>query len=73
MNPKTEIDRSVIGPDTPFRLGVAAAVAFLDGIMGERCLRRAVNRGLLAVETIGNRYTTLRDIEKMRQLCREGA
>jgi len=74
MVPKTDFDRSAVGPDTPLRLAVAASIAFPDGSMGERGLRRAVKRGQLAVETIGNRfYVTLRDIDAMRQLCRAGA
>lgn len=60
-----------IGPDTPLRLPVAAAVAFPDGSMTVSGLRRERDRGRLAVEQIaGKDYTTLAAIDRMREQCR---
>ena len=62
--------REEIGPDTPLRLGVAAALAFPDGSMTASGLRRESARGRLVIERIaGKDYTTL-TIERMRDLCR---
>ena len=56
----------------PLRLPVAAQIAFPDGSMSERGLKREIDRGRLAFERIaGKTYTTLRDIKRMRELCRE--
>src|SRR5436190_16381318 len=58
-------------PDTPLRLGVAAALAFPDGSMTASGLRREAARGRLLIERIaGKDYTTLASIERMRELCR---
>jgi hypothetical protein len=60
-----------VGPNTPLRLGVAAALAFPDGSMTASGLRRERDRGRLVVERIAGRdYTTLGYIERMRELCR---
>jgi hypothetical protein len=60
-----------IGPDTPLRLDVAAAVAYPDGSMSGSGLRLEAGRGRLVIErTAGKDYTTLRHIEAMRGLCR---
>ena len=60
-----------VTPDTPLRLGVAAAIAFPDGSMTAAGLRREAARGRLIIERIaGKDYTTLANIECMRQLCR---
>ena len=60
-----------ITPDTPLRLSVAAALAYPDGSMTASGLRREARRGRLAFErTAGKDYTTLANIERMRQLCR---
>jgi hypothetical protein len=60
-----------IRPDTPVRLSVAAALAFPDGSMTASGLRRENARGRLVVERIaGKDYTTLANIEHMRELCR---
>ena len=57
--------------DTPLRLSVAAALAFPDGSMTASGLRREGARGRLVVERIaGKDYTTLANIERMRDLCR---
>ena len=51
--------RDEIGPDTPLRLGVAAALAFPDGSMTASGLRREGARGRLVIERIaGKDYTT---------------
>src|SRR5712691_8215419 len=64
-------DVGIITPSTPLRLEVAARLGFPDGSMRVAGLRRQIARGQLAYEIIGNRhYTTLKDIEEMRQLCR---
>src|SRR5450755_1833506 len=60
-----------IGPDTPLRLSVAAALAFPDGSMTASGLRRESVRGRLVIERIaGKDFTTLANIERMRELCR---
>src|SRR5258707_42894 len=60
-----------ITPDTPLRLGVAAALAFPDGSMTASGLRREAERGRLVIERVaGKDFTTLANIERMRQLCR---
>jgi hypothetical protein len=60
-----------VTPDTPLRLGVAAALAFPDGSMTASGLRREGARGRLAIERIaGKDFTTLANIERMRELCR---
>lgn len=61
----------LITPTTPFRLKVAAALAFPDGSMSEKALREMGHARRLTVEKIrGKDYTTLADIEEMRKLCR---
>lgn len=66
---KVDIDN--ITPTTPLRLETAARIAFPDGSMTLRGLRREAARGRLAIEVIaGKHYTTLSDIEDMRRLCR---
>jgi len=63
--------REDIGPDQPLRLAVAAVLAFPDGSMRASGLRREAARGRLVVERIaGKDYTTLANIERMRELCR---
>src|SRR5580704_14012405 len=60
-----------VTPATPLRLGVAAAIAFPDGTMSAAGLRREAARGRLVIERIaGKDYTTLANIERMRELCR---
>jgi hypothetical protein len=61
----------MIGQNAPLRLGVAAALAFPDGSMTASGLRREAMRGHLVIERIaGKDYTTLANIERMRELCR---
>jgi hypothetical protein len=63
--------RSEIREDMPLRLAVAAAIAYPDGSMTASGLRREAARGRLVIErTAGKDYTTLRDIGRMRELCR---
>lgn len=63
--------RDQIALDTPLRLGIAAALAFPDGSMTASGLRREATRGRLAIERVaGKDYTTLANIERMRELCR---
>src|SRR5450759_4644137 len=60
-----------VGPNTPLRLLLAAAMAFPDGSMTASGLRREAARGRLIIERIaGKDYTTLANIERMRELCR---
>jgi hypothetical protein len=60
-----------VRPDTPLRLEIAAALAFPDGSMTASGLRREGARGRLVIERIaGKDYTTIANIERMRQLCR---
>jgi hypothetical protein len=63
--------RDQIADDAPLRLGVAAALAYPDGSMTASGLRREAKRGRLVIErTAGKDYTTLRNIEHMRERCR---
>jgi hypothetical protein len=63
-----------IGPDSPIRLGVAAKIAFPMGGLTVSGLRKEINRGTLEVEEIaGKQYTTLANIKRMREKCREAA
>ena len=63
--------RESITADTPLRLSVAAVLAYPDGSMTASGLRREANRGRLAIErTAGKDYTTLANINRMRELCR---
>ena len=60
-----------VTPDTPLRLEIAAAIAFPDGSMTAAGLRRDAARGRLVIERIAGKYfTTLANIERMRELCR---
>jgi len=60
-----------VRPDTPLRLSVAATLAFPDGSMTASGLRREGARGRLVIERVaGKDYTTLANIEQMRELCR---
>lgn len=62
---------SDIPRDAPLRLAVAAKIAFPDGSMGAPGLRKERDKGRLTTEMIaGKEYTTLADIERMRELCR---
>jgi len=66
MTPPCEYDK-----DKPIRLDVAARIAFPDGSIGPKGLRKERDRGRLTTEIIaGKEYTTLKAIEKMRELCR---
>jgi hypothetical protein len=57
--------------DAPLRLSIAASLAFPDGTMKASGLRREAARGRLVIERIaGKYYTTLKHIERMRELCR---
>jgi len=63
--------REQIEPNTPLRLNVAATLAFPDGSMSASGLRREAARGRLIIERIaGKDFTTLANIEQMRELCR---
>jgi hypothetical protein len=63
--------RDEIGPDTPLRLDVAAALAFPDGSITAASLRREHALGHLDIYRIaGKPFTTLADIAKMQALCR---
>ena len=68
---KSQFDQAKINSDTPIRLTIAAALAFPDGSMTASGLRRESARGRLVIERIaGKDYTTLANIERMRELCR---
>ena len=63
--------RDQIADSAPLRLDTAAALAYPDGSMTASGLRREAKRGRLVIErTAGKDYTTLRNIEHMRELCR---
>lgn len=68
---KESVLASGLDPDTPLRLRIIAAIAFPDGSMTASGLRREADRGRLIIERIaGKDYTTLANIQRMRQLCR---
>jgi hypothetical protein len=57
--------------DTPLRLADAVRFGFPAGGMTVSGLRREINRGRLDVELIaGKQFTTLANIERMREKCR---
>jgi hypothetical protein len=61
-----------IGPDTLLRLKDAVSIAFPMGGMTVSGLRKERDRGRLVVEKIaGREFTSLRNIEKMREKCRD--
>ena len=63
--------KSEVAPDAPLRLEIAATMAFPDGSMTASGLRREGARGRFVIERIaGKDYTTLANIERMRELCR---
>ena len=63
--------RDEMNEDSPLRLSVAAKLAFPDGSMSASGLRREAARGRLVIERIaGKDFTTLANIERMRELCR---
>src|SRR5947209_13931603 len=58
-------------PDHPLRLEDAIKYGFPSGGMTVSGLRREAARGRLMIERIANKdFTTLRNIEEMRKLCR---
>jgi hypothetical protein len=72
-SPRPDVSESLveIGPQTPLRLKIAAALAYPDGSMTASGLRKEAARGRLVIErTAGKDYTTLHAIEEMRKLCR---
>jgi hypothetical protein len=63
-------DPNSIGPDTPLRLEIAAAIAFPDGGMTASGLRKEHSKGRLEFERIANKdFVTLKQIEEMRKKC----
>jgi len=65
------LDLKSVGPDTPLMLKIAADLVFLDGTMTVAALRTERDRGRLVIERIANKeYTTLANMESMRQQCR---
>jgi hypothetical protein len=57
--------------DRPIRLSKAAELAFPDGSMTASGLRREAAKGRLVIERIaGKDYTTLANVQRMRELCR---
>jgi hypothetical protein len=71
MSRGTQITPADIGPDTPLRLETAAQIAFPGGGMTVSGLRKERDRKRLVVEKIaGKEFTTLRNIERMREQCR---
>ncbi|WP_260854938.1 excisionase [Mesorhizobium amorphae] len=60
-----------VSRDAPIRLDVAAKIAFPDGSMGAKGLRKERDKGNLVTEMIaGKEYVTLAEIERMRERCR---
>jgi hypothetical protein len=68
---KTLLARNQVGPDDPLRLNVAASLAYPDGSMTASGLRREASKGRLVIErSAGKDYTTLANIQHMREKCR---
>ena len=66
LSPSERVD-----DNAPLRLSTAAALAFPDGSMTASGLRREAMRGRLVIERIaGKDFTTLANINRMRELCR---
>jgi hypothetical protein len=64
--------RDEIGGDVPLRLDHAAEIAFPNGGMTGKGLRREGLRGRLAIMRInGKLFTTLADIREMCRQCRD--
>lgn len=64
-------DRSGFDRREPIRLALAARIAFPDGSIGVKSLRRQRDAGRLVTEMVGGKeFTTLAAIEEMRGLCR---
>lgn len=60
-----------VAPDTMLRLEVAAALAFPDGSMTVAGLRREAEAGRLTIYlTNGKHYTTLANIQELKDKCR---
>src|SRR5665647_2054765 len=60
-----------VARDAPIRLSTAAKLAFPDGTMTASGLRREALRGRLVTERIaGKDFTTLENIDRMREQCR---
>ena len=60
-----------VARDAPIRLSTAVKLAFPDGTMTASGLRREALRGRLIIERIaGKDFTTLQNIDRMRDLCR---
>ena len=60
-----------VSEDTMLRLEVAAKIAFPLGGIGVSGLRREAGRGNLRIYKMANKdFTTLRDINDMREKCR---
>ena len=65
---------STVSPDTPLRLIDALKIAFPHGGMTVSGLRRERDRGRLVMFKIaGKEFTTLGDIARLMQLCRNEA
>src|SRR5579864_2110020 len=61
-----------ITPHTPLRVADAVKIAFPMGGMTVAGLRRERDRNRLVIEKIaGKEFTTLAQIERMRELCRD--
>jgi hypothetical protein len=70
--PRNRKRPAVSRPDAnaPLRLEVAAALAFPDGSITAKALRREARKGRLAITRVaGKHFTTLAAIEEMSLLC----
>src|SRR5262249_58537901 len=68
--PKRVPSPDTITATTPLRLDIAAQIAFPDGSVRVSGLRREIERGNLRAERIaGKTFTTLANIETMRERC----
>ncbi len=63
---------AMLDPDAPLRLNHAAKLAFPDGALTESGLQTEFRKGNLECERIaGKLFTTLNNIKRMRDKCRE--
>lgn len=65
---KSEIDMSVVNDDTLLRPAIISRIAFPDGSINERAIRKLMSDGKLESFMIGNKkYSNLRAVKNMVQ------
>jgi hypothetical protein len=65
---KYGLELASIQEDTPVRLELAAALAYPDGSVSGRALKRQGLKGLLEIEQVaGKDFTTIANVKRMRE------